>query len=101
MEGGRERVGTRMRCVCVRMDCLWGQMGVKKKDKKKNLLVGGGGWTWVVQQDGVCTCIGMQKDGYIRCVRTQISVNKKQKRKNLLMGGVVDTACACGRGWGT
>ena len=35
MDGGRERVGTRMRCVCMWMDCLWGQMGVKKKDKKK------------------------------------------------------------------
>ena len=29
----------------------------------------------------MCTCIGMQKDGYIRCVWTQISVNKKQKTK--------------------
>ena len=31
MDGGRERVGTRMRCV--QMDCLWAQMGVKKKEK--------------------------------------------------------------------
>ena len=64
----------------MRMDCLRAQMGVKKKEKK-NLLVGWGGWTWVVQQDGMCVCIGMQRDGRIRYVRMQISVNKKQKKR--------------------
>ena len=46
-------------------------------------------------------CIGMQRDGHIRCVRTQISVKKKEKRKNLLMGSghSVCMSCVCMRTW--
>ena len=113
MDGGRERGGTRMRCVCMRMDCLQTQINVNKKQKRKNLLMGRGGRQSVFLRvhadvDGGrgrvgtrtrCVCVRMD------CLRTQISVNKKQKRKNLLMGsghsvrtrmGNVDTLCACG-----
>ena len=34
-DGGRRRVGARMHCMCVRMDCLWTQISVKKKKKRK------------------------------------------------------------------
>ena len=72
MDGGRERGGTRMRCVCMRMDCLQTQINVNKKQKRKNLLMGRGGRQSVF-------------------LRVHADVD----------GGHRHLACACGRGWGT
>ena len=33
-DGGRGHVGARTHCMCVRMDCLWTQTSVKKKQRK-------------------------------------------------------------------
>ena len=95
-DGGRGRVGTRMRCMCVRMDCLQTQISVKKKRKEKRLTCR---HTWMY-----CVCVRM------RCVRKcwcadADDCKKEKKRKwkarkgNLLNtnpGTQICVVCACG-----